>query len=124
MLEIYFSQFRYLLCQNRPEMKDRNSGQIWNPFPTWIEVSISYLDKKTQETIFFGISRASRPLLVSINRPISFKRNVLVLVLSFRHKILLIGLTSWRGEEHGRKSSQHHDERLNSYKGVDVAISK
>jgi hypothetical protein len=33
-------------------IKNRNSRWIWNPFPTWIEVSISYLDKKTQETIF------------------------------------------------------------------------
>jgi hypothetical protein len=49
---------------------------------------------------------------------------VLVLVLSFRQKILLEGLTSWRRKEHGRRPSQHHDERLNSYKGVDVALSK
>jgi hypothetical protein len=61
---------------------------------------------------FSGITRASRPLLISINRPLSFKRRVLV--LSFRQKILLGGLTSWRGEEHGKKPSQHHDERLNS----------
>jgi hypothetical protein len=52
MLEIYFSQFRHLLCQNHLTIKDHNSGRIWNHFPTWIEVSISYLDKKTQETIF------------------------------------------------------------------------
>jgi len=30
----------------------RNSRRIWYPFPTSIEDSISYLDKKTQETIF------------------------------------------------------------------------
>jgi hypothetical protein len=41
-----------------------------------------------------GIPRASRPLLVSINIPLSFKRMVLVLVLRFRQKILLEGLTS------------------------------
>jgi hypothetical protein len=52
MLEIAFLQFECLLCQNFPTIKDYNSGRIWNPFPTWIEVSISYLDKKTQETIF------------------------------------------------------------------------
>jgi hypothetical protein len=52
MSEIAFPKFGRLLCQNRPAVKDRNSGRIWNPFPTWIEVSISYLDKKTQETIF------------------------------------------------------------------------
>jgi hypothetical protein len=52
MLEIYFSKFGRLLCQNRPEIKDRNPGRIWNLFPTWIEVSISYLDKETQEKIF------------------------------------------------------------------------
>jgi hypothetical protein len=52
MSEITISKFGRLICQNRPEIKDRNSGRIWNPFPTWIEVSISYLDKKTQETIF------------------------------------------------------------------------
>jgi hypothetical protein len=63
---------------------------------------------------FSGISRASRPLLVPINRPLSFKRSVLVLVLNFRQKILLGGLTSWRGEDHGRRPSQHHDEQLNS----------
>jgi hypothetical protein len=49
---------------------------------------------------------------------------VLVLVLSFRQKILLGGLTSGRGEEHGRRPSQYHDERLNSSKGVDIALSK
>jgi hypothetical protein len=53
--EIAFPKFGRLLCQNRPEIKDRNSGRIWNPFPTWIEVSISYLDKKTQETIFLEL---------------------------------------------------------------------
>jgi hypothetical protein len=52
MSEIAFSQFGHLLCQNHPTIKYRNSGRIWNPFPTWIEVSISYLDKKTQEMIF------------------------------------------------------------------------
>jgi hypothetical protein len=53
--EITFPKFGSLLCQNRPAIKDRNSGRIWNPFPTWIEVSISYLDKKTQETIFLEL---------------------------------------------------------------------
>jgi hypothetical protein len=48
MLQIAFSQFGSLLCQKRPAIKNSNSGRIWNPFPTWIEVSISYLDKKTQ----------------------------------------------------------------------------
>lgn len=52
MSELAFPKFGRLPCQNRPTIKDRNFGQIWNPFPTWIEVSISYLDKKTQETIF------------------------------------------------------------------------
>jgi len=52
MLEIGFPKFRRLLYQNRLAIKDRNSGRIWNPFPTWIEVSISYLDKETKETIF------------------------------------------------------------------------
>jgi hypothetical protein len=55
MLEIGFPKFESLLYQNRLTIKDRNSGQIWNPFPTWIEVSISYLDKKTQETIFLEL---------------------------------------------------------------------
>jgi len=55
MSEIAFPKFGRLLCQNRPSIKDRNSGRIWNPFPTWIEVSISYLDKKTQETIFLEL---------------------------------------------------------------------
>lgn len=52
MSEIYFPKFGRLLYQNHLVIKDRNSGRIWNPFPTWIEVSISYLDKKTQETTF------------------------------------------------------------------------
>jgi len=51
MSEIAFPKFGRLLCQNFPAIKDRNSGRIWNHFPTWIEVSISYLDKKTQEMI-------------------------------------------------------------------------
>jgi hypothetical protein len=55
MSEIAFHKFGRLLCQNRPVIKDRNSGRIWNHFPTWIEVSISYLDKKTQETIFLEL---------------------------------------------------------------------
>jgi hypothetical protein len=54
ILEIAFPKFGHLLCQNRPTIKDRNSGQIWNPFLTWIEVSISYLDKKTQERFFWN----------------------------------------------------------------------
>jgi len=44
MSEIYLSQFRRLLCQNHLSIKDRKSGRIWNHFPTWIEVSISYLN--------------------------------------------------------------------------------
>jgi hypothetical protein len=52
MSEITFLKFGRLICQNRPKIKDRNPRRIWNHFPTWIEVSISYLDKKTQETIF------------------------------------------------------------------------
>jgi hypothetical protein len=52
MLEIDFPKFGHLLCQNSPVIKDRNPGRIWNPFPTWIEVSISYLDKETEEMIF------------------------------------------------------------------------
>jgi hypothetical protein len=52
MSEIAFPKLGRLLCQNFPIIKDRNSGRIWNLFPTWIEVSISYLDNKTQETIF------------------------------------------------------------------------
>jgi hypothetical protein len=55
MSEIPFPKFGHLLCQNRPAVKDRNSGRIWNPFPTWIEVSISCLDKKTQETVFLEL---------------------------------------------------------------------
>jgi hypothetical protein len=39
MLEIYFSKFKSLPCQNRPEIKDRKSVRIWNHFPTWIEIS-------------------------------------------------------------------------------------
>jgi len=57
MSEIGFPKFGHLLCQNCPAVKDRNSGRIWNHFPTWIEVSISYLDKKTQETIFLEFQR-------------------------------------------------------------------
>jgi hypothetical protein len=52
MSEIDFPKFGRLLYQNSPAIKDRNPGRIWNPFPTWIEVSISYLDNETQETIF------------------------------------------------------------------------
>lgn len=55
MLEIGFPKFGRLLYQNHLAIKDRNSGRIWNPFPTWIEVSISYLDKKTQKTIFLEL---------------------------------------------------------------------
>jgi hypothetical protein len=44
MLEIDFSQFGILLCQNHSEIKDCKSKRIWNPFPTWIEFSISYLN--------------------------------------------------------------------------------
>jgi hypothetical protein len=55
MLEIGFPKFGRLLYQNRLAIKDRNSGRIWNHYPTWIEVSISYLDKKTQETIFLEL---------------------------------------------------------------------
>jgi hypothetical protein len=57
MSEIYFSEFGRLLCQNFSSIKDRNSRQIWNLFPTWIEVSISYLDKKTQQTIFLEFQK-------------------------------------------------------------------
>jgi hypothetical protein len=39
MLEIGFSYFGCLLCQNHPAIKDRKSVQIWNHFPTWIEIS-------------------------------------------------------------------------------------
>jgi hypothetical protein len=52
MSKIAFPYFGCILCRNLPEIKDRNSERIWNHFPTWIEVLISYLDKKTQETIF------------------------------------------------------------------------
>jgi hypothetical protein len=52
MLEIDFPKLGRLLYENRIAIKDHNSGRIWNPFPTWIEVSISYLDKKTQERFF------------------------------------------------------------------------
>jgi hypothetical protein len=55
MSEIDFLKFGRLIYQNRFAIKDRNSGRIWNPFPTWIEVSISYLDKKTQEKIFLEL---------------------------------------------------------------------
>lgn len=41
MSEIDFPKFGRLLYQNCLEIKDRNPGRIWNPFPTWIEVSIS-----------------------------------------------------------------------------------
>jgi hypothetical protein len=34
MSEIDFSQFGGLLCQNRPAIKDRSFGRIWNHFPT------------------------------------------------------------------------------------------
>jgi hypothetical protein len=63
----------FLIWKYTMPKSPRNSGRIWNHFPTWIEVSISYLDKKTRETFFFGIPRASSPLLVSINKLISFK---------------------------------------------------
>jgi hypothetical protein len=39
ILEIYFSYFGPLLCQNCPVIKNRKSVRIWNPFPTWIEIS-------------------------------------------------------------------------------------
>jgi hypothetical protein len=95
MSEIAFPKFGHLLYQNRISIKDRNSGRICNPFPTWIKVSISYLDKKTQETIFSGIPMASRTCVLPINRPLSFKRRCawclgLGLVLSFRQN------SSWR----------------------------
>jgi hypothetical protein len=54
MLEIGFPKFGLLLYQNRLAIKDHNSGRIWNPFPTWIEVSISYLDKKNQERFLWN----------------------------------------------------------------------
>jgi hypothetical protein len=54
MSEIDFPKFGSLLYQNRIAIKDRNSGRIWNPFPTWIKVSISYLDKKTQERVLWN----------------------------------------------------------------------
>lgn len=73
MSEIAFPKFGCLLCQNCPVIKDHNPGRIRNHFPTWIEVSISYLDKETQEMNFFGIPRASRPLLISINRPLNIE---------------------------------------------------
>jgi hypothetical protein len=89
--------------------------------------SFSYLDwsfnlllgQEDSRDDFSGIPRASRTCVLPINRPLSFKRRcawclVLGLVLRFRQKILLGGLTSWRGEEHDRKPSQHYDERLNS----------
>jgi hypothetical protein len=55
MSEINFPKFGRLLYQNRIVIKDRNSGRIWNPFPTWIKVSISYLDKKTQERFLWNL---------------------------------------------------------------------
>jgi hypothetical protein len=39
MSEISFSYFRCLLFQNHPAIKNRKSVRIWNPFPTWIEIS-------------------------------------------------------------------------------------
>jgi hypothetical protein len=89
--------------------------------------SFSYLDwsfnlllgQEDSRDDFSGIPRASRICVLPINRPLSFKIRgawclVLGLVLRFRQKILLGGLTSWRGEEHGRRPSQHYDERLTS----------
>jgi hypothetical protein len=55
MSEIAFPKLGHLLCQNFPIINDCNSGRIWNHFPTWIEVSISYLDNKTQENIFLEL---------------------------------------------------------------------
>jgi hypothetical protein len=86
--------------------------------------SFSYLDwsfnlllgQEDSRDDFSGIPTASRTCVLPINKLLSFKRRCawcLGLCLAL-DKILLGGLTSWRGEEHGRRSSQHHDERLNS----------
>jgi len=56
MLEIGFPKFGLLLYQNCLAIL----AKFWNPFPTWIEVSISYLNKKTQETIFLEFQRLLR----------------------------------------------------------------
>jgi len=72
--------------------------------------SFSYLDWSFN--LLLGQEDSRDP----INKLLSFKRRCawcLGLCLAL-DKILLGGLTSWRGEEHGRRSSQHHDERLNS----------
>jgi hypothetical protein len=86
--------------------------------------SFSYLDwsfnlllrQEDSRDDFYGIPRASRTFVLPINKPLSFKRRCAwCLGLCFAlDKILLGGLTSWRGEEHGRRPSQHYDERLNS----------
>jgi hypothetical protein len=39
ILEIKFSYFGSLLCQNQLTIKNRKFVRIWNPFPTWIEIS-------------------------------------------------------------------------------------
>jgi hypothetical protein len=66
-------QFGCLLCQNHLVIKYHRSGRIWNHFPTWIEFSISTWTKRLSFN-FPWISRAFRPLIIFINRPLSFKR--------------------------------------------------
>jgi hypothetical protein len=79
MSEIGFSYFRCLLCQNCPSIKNCKSIRIWNPFPTWIEISEN--EKTCNYSIWTRrpiyncsrISRASRASLIPINRSITFE---------------------------------------------------
>jgi hypothetical protein len=109
-----FSQIRRFTMPKFPHNK---RPQFWTNLESFSYLNWSFnllLGQEDSRDDFSGIPRASKPLLVFINRPLSFKRRVLGLVLKFRQKIFLDGLTSWRREEHGRRPSQHYDERLNS----------
>jgi len=109
-----FSIIRTFTMSKSPQNK---RPQFW----TNLE-SFSYLDwrfnllleQEDSRDYLSGIPRASRTCAPPINRPLSFKRICAWVVIRFRQKILLGNLTSWRGEEHGKRPSQHYDERLNS----------
>jgi hypothetical protein len=72
MYEIGFSYFGHLLCQNRPEIKDRKSRRIWNPFLLGLNFqSLTWTMRLSSD--FSWIPRAFRSFLISIYRPLNIE---------------------------------------------------
>jgi len=62
-----------------PVIKDHKSVRIWNPFPTWIEISekektCTYSISTSRPIYNFSrIPRAFRASVIPLNRPITFE---------------------------------------------------